>query len=143
MKDCKRCGEEKPLTAFGKDSKRPSGLNPYCKVCVRDAGRKNYAENKQAHKAAMAKWGRKNSDKVLVNTRRYQAAKLKRTASWANEQAIAAFYAEAKRLTDTTGVQHHVDHVIPLQGELVSGLHVETNLQILTAHENISKSNFF
>lgn len=56
---------------------------------------------------------------------------------WANLKAIRSFYLEASR----RGLE--VDHVIPLKGELVSGLHVETNLQLLTAEENSKKRNSF
>lgn len=72
-----------------------------------------------------------------------RAAQLKRTPSWANEESIAAYYKEAKRLQELTGIEFHVDHIVPLQGELVSGLHVENNLQLLMAHENLGKSNKF
>ena len=61
--------------------------------------------------------------------------------AWANGAAIRAVYAEAKRLTRETGVVHQVDHIIPLQGDLVTGLHVESNLQILTLAENAKKRN--
>jgi excisionase family DNA binding protein len=64
-----------------------------------------------------------------------------RLAPWADASAVRAFYAEARRLTETTGVPHHVDHIIPLQGDYVSGLHVETNLQVLPATDNIRKLN--
>ena len=66
-----------------------------------------------------------------------------RMPPWASGAAIRAIYAEAKRLSKETGVPHHVDHVIPLQGEYVTGLHVETNLQILSASANLAKRNRF
>jgi ribosomal 50S subunit-associated protein YjgA (DUF615 family) len=71
------------------------------------------------------------------------AAKLRRTPPWVDLEAIRALHAEARRLTLETGVEHHVDHVIPLQGRLVSGLHVHTNMQILTGSENSRKWNRF
>jgi hypothetical protein len=62
---------------------------------------------------------------------------------WANKQAIRAIYFEARRLTASTGIKYEVDHIIPSNHPLVFGLHVETNLQIITEFENITKSNSF
>ena len=62
---------------------------------------------------------------------------------WANKQAIRAIYFEARRLTASTGIKYEVDHIIPSNHPLVCGLHVETNLQIITEFENITKSNSF
>ncbi len=69
--------------------------------------------------------------------------KQKLTPSWANKDAIKQIYIEAKILTEKTGIKHHVDHVIPLRSYYVCGLHVENNLKIVTAKDNIQKSNTF
>lgn len=66
-----------------------------------------------------------------------------RMPPWANGAAIRAIYAEARRLTKETGIPHHVDHDIPLQGEFVTGLHVETNLRVMVGVDNIRKRNRF
>ena len=65
------------------------------------------------------------------------------TPPWADNKAIEAKYKEAAELTKKTGVIHHVDHVIPLTNHKVCGLHVETNLQVIPATENIRKRNSF
>lgn len=62
-------------------------------------------------------------------------------APWADSRAVRAIYAKARRITRETGVPHHVDHIIPLQGTYVSGLHVETNLRIVEGAENLRKGN--
>jgi hypothetical protein len=72
-----------------------------------------------------------------------RTAKLKRTPAWADMDAIREFYAAARRMTEATGVVYHVDHIIPLQGRLVSGLHVPNNLQIIPGTENSRKRNRF
>lgn len=66
-----------------------------------------------------------------------------RLPPWANIDAIRAIYKEAKRQTKETGIPHQVDHIIPLRGRNVCGLHVESNLQIITKNENLKKKNSF
>jgi len=72
----------------------------------------------------------------------YYARKLQAIPAWADMKEIRAIYETAKRQTLSTGVEHHVDHIVPLQSEIVCGLHVSHNLQVLTADENRRKQNF-
>lgn len=65
------------------------------------------------------------------------ALKLKATPKWASKKAIRAIYAEAARLTKETGERHDVDHIVPLVGWTVCGLHVEYNLRILKHSEHV------
>lgn len=65
----------------------------------------------------------------------------KATPPWADRDAIAGLYAEARKLTRRHRKPYHVDHVLPLQGLNVCGLHVETNLRVVRSRENLMKRN--
>lgn len=79
---------------------------------------------------------------------RYKKAKRRaryygRQVEWADKKAIQAVYAEAHRRSKETGVLYVVDHCIPFNGELASGLHVHWNMQIITKEENDIKNDHF
>lgn len=101
-------------------------------------------KNPERDKLNRKEWRRQNSDLINSHTRKRQAAKLKRTPLWLSElhlQQIEIFYDAAARLTKEFGIKMHVDHIVPLQGKNVSGLHVPWNLQVLPASENFRKCN--
>jgi 5-methylcytosine-specific restriction endonuclease McrA len=63
------------------------------------------------------------------------------TPSWVNRDEIAAIYVSARAKTEAEGIQHHVDHIWPLQHKEFCGLHVPWNLRVITASENCRKTN--
>lgn len=92
------------------------------------------------------KYHRENPTKRLAYSRKRAIRKIQRTPDWLTKEdfiTMESFYELAAELTISTGEVHHVDHIIPLKGALVSGLHVPSNLQVITAKENLAKSNKF
>lgn len=90
----------------------------------------NYEKNRLTAK----NWNLKNRNhKLYLNSKR-RSLKLKATAKWANQEKIKKIY-----LNCPSG--YEVDHIIPLQGKTICGLHVENNLQYLTKSENSKKGN--
>lgn len=107
---------------------------------------KRYRENnKEQRRVSGAKWRAKNKVLTLFLANNRRARKLQATPKWAAAEMkqIEAVYREAARIQAETGVRQHVDHIIPLQSDLVCGLHCLANLQILTQAENNQKSNKF
>ena len=116
-KECKHCLNTLFLEDYHKNNNAKDGLNTYCKNC----------QNKLT--AATS----------TFRQAKYRASKLQRTPKWLTLDdltAIEIFYSN-------TPIGFHVDHIIPLQGDLVSGLHVLNNLQYLSASDNCSKCNSF
>ena len=107
----------------------------------REYRRKRAPVNREHRREYRKKWGEANLGTLSAYNARRRAAKKNALMPWADVNAIKNFYTEARRLTKLTGVKHHVDHIYPLQSEYMCGLHVETNLQILTEKENIAKGN--
>jgi len=110
---------------------------------------KGYAfKYKEENKEKLAQYRKEyktlNRDKVNANNAKRRASRLLRTPKWLDDkqiEQIVYIYNYAMNKTCSTGIKHHVDHIVPLQGKTVSGLHVPWNLQVLPEPQNISKSN--
>jgi 5-methylcytosine-specific restriction endonuclease McrA len=125
----------------------------------KELGKNNAVAYRQRHPESMERWNEKLKEqrtqdpdrfkqydqtkyqrhyaKIVQRVRLRELALQKRTPTWANRDAIDAIYAEAQRTNMT------VDHIVPLRGKTVSGLHVEHNLQLLSREENARKGNRF
>lgn len=117
---------------------------------VKSAASKRHAERSMDPSYVMtrnlrnADWRRKNPSLCLsyVNARR--AARMHRTPCWLTDDdhwIMEQAYELAQTRTKMFGFPWHVDHVIPLRGRRVSGLHTPTNLQVIPAVENLKKGN--
>ncbi len=99
-----------------------------CRRCAKIAAAKKWTSINLAYKAHA---------RALRRT-----ALLQRTPKWLNEnekRIISLYYKTARWIQSILDIPIEVDHIVPLQGKNVSGLHVPSNLQLLTKHDNCSK----
>jgi len=161
MKMCKACGIAKTLQEFKKNARCKDGVTGTCKICVnsrlKDWRIANPDHSKGNRPEVTARYYERHKERILyysANYRREHLAqyahyekvrhtrKLKAMPKWLTEaqiNEIQHFYEAARLSAEPT----HVDHIIPLQGKNVCGLHVPWNLQLLPASENIKKGNKF
>lgn len=167
MKICSRCLESKDSSCFYKKVGPRDGLSYWCKVChgkltaarhkVRRADPDFCAaetkrvlewrtENTEAFQGWVKKYTTANKDKLVEKAARYRAGKYNRTPLWVDDDAVWMMeeaYTLAKLRETSFGFQWGVDHIIPLHGRQVSGLHVPLNLQVIPMKDNRQKGNKF
>ena len=161
MKACKRCLQSKEISLFNKDSSRSDGYHSYCRECAKTDKKKAYEAKKEHYIKKVNLWKQQNKDKVveyakkarqvhrikrLIDWNFYNTNKLKACPQWLNEkqkEEIKDKYLFARYLEEINGgiIKYHVDHIIPLRGKNVCGLHVPWNLQVLNATLNMRKGN--
>lgn len=165
MKVCNRCAVSKPLDAFYKKKGSRDGLFWWCRDCHKAYVKAKYHdlardENyRSAERARIRAYHQANPEKVKGWNARYLAAnrprlnakskayvlsRERRTPQWLTAEdfwVLEEAYALAALRTKLFGFRWDVDHIIPLHGALVSGLHVPQNVQVIPASLNQSKSN--
>lgn len=110
----------------------------------REASRAYYARNRDAHAERVKAWNEKNQGKRRAITMSYRAAKMRATSPWYSELddfVLSELHSKASLLESLGHGKFHVDHIVPLQGKTVCGLHCKENWQLLGASENVKKSN--
>lgn len=143
---CTGCREHKSFDCFYESSRAGYKYRSRCILCTNK-------DNRQYHHSTPTKQQKRgklyrdnNKDKVCAASARRRAAVLQRTPKWLTADDwkwIAWHYKHSQVMSQLHGEPYEVDHILPLQGELVSGFHVPWNMQVITQSENRSKSGKF
>lgn len=148
--DCKACVAEYMKVYRAVNAARISELKKMWKQKNKAHVRANdikYAQEKpEVKRAARAKWRKSNQHVINALGALRKVSQINRTPKWVDSEElwlIKEVYALATLRTKVTNIKWSVDHIIPLQGELVSGLHTISNLQVIPAAMNSAKSNRF
>jgi hypothetical protein len=130
-------------------------VNGCCTECEKQKNNKQerkeymveYAyKNKQKIRTIASNWQKNNKGKVNANTALRHAVKMQRQPEWLSKEdklKTKCLYQVAAMLNRESDIKWHVDHIVPLQGENVCGLHVPWNLRVIPAVENMRKNNRF
>lgn len=171
MKVCSGCKKNLSFDLFNRRAKSADGFDACCKACrsmrrksytsTSEYNKKYYSENKEVEYLRKELWYKNNPDKKVEHRKRYRLSNLTaireserlknlerrtRVPNWLTReqrQEILNIYNLRDEVIMLTGDKYHVDHIVPLQGELICGLHVPWNLQILPAECNLSKGKSF
>lgn len=171
MKTCSKCLLLKDKSKFYLNKTCKDGLEPWCKECRLYAQKNRYLENKEVYTARIKNYREShkekrreyykeysliNSNKIREKSKRYyeenKSYHLNKNATrrsfeklavpnWANKKKIEAIYEFSVIVSKDLKEKFHVDHLIPLRGNNVCGLHVEENLRVIPARSNLSKGN--
>lgn len=158
MRVCSECRENKPLDCFHKSAGRHKGLCNRCIQCaIRVAGEwyRNNKDRKRAYDAARReakrhlynqasiRWWKANPEKHRAGVSARRKRVRQNMPKWARPRDMKCFYLSAQRVTQCLGIKHEVDHVLPLRGQSVSGLHVPQNLRVVPESINCRKTNHY
>jgi hypothetical protein len=103
-----------------------------------------YANNRERERSRCRAYQKGNTEYQSRKNATRRAAHVNATPKWLtaiHKAQISEFYEISKAKTVQTGIRHHVDHIVPLRGKTVAGLHVPWNMQVLTGAENNRKFN--
>jgi hypothetical protein len=158
MRRCCQCRIEKPLEDFHIAATRWGGYGSRCKPCAIAAARDWYFANKDRKRAydekrrithrhlyneASLRYWKAHPDVVQVRTNARRSRLRKAKPPWMSSTSMEHFYTEARKISAETKSKWEVDHIVPLLGKNVCGLHVPWNLQIIPSFENRMKNNRF
>jgi hypothetical protein len=161
--DCKLCRKEAVLARYyadhekGKERLRVAHSNKlaknpkwyaelYARIREKDlaTSKISYVKYGEQRKAKQRLWSKTNRGTANALSKRYKLKKRNATPAWLSEFDLLAMkckYQVAAMLNKHGVEAWHVDHIVPIRGKDVCGLHVPWNLQVIPAKDNLAKSN--